>query len=185
MDDDEEDSGLGDPRDPEWEKPSLEEVEQQLDEVEEVLEEAEEDRRKQADLVQIEDATDPDRPNVAKGPETVDAVEDEAYIVAIEMCMRLPDDIRLPEEAAETVPVVVEASLRRRVEAFVGEEFGTDDPRVDRLEFEETGDGIWVKLRVGVDPEAFDDLAANLDRVRRVALQSLQARFEETSFRDA
>lgn len=175
---------------PDRSKLSMEEVEARLDEVDEVLEQAQRDEAVQDDLIQLDDepadATQPDKPNTARGPETVDVDGEstEAYIVALEMCARLPDDVRLPEEAADVVPVVVEASLRRRIEEFVAEEFGADEPRVDTLAFEESGDGIWMKLRVGIAPEHFADLAGHLDVVRRVAIQELDALFEERSFNE-
>lgn len=127
------------------------------------------------------DATDPGMPNVARGPDTLepDGWGSNAYLVAIEMVARLPDDVLLPEAAADTVPVVVEASIRQRVEKYVGMEFQDAKPQVSVLGFEETEEGVWMKLRVGIPPERFDAIGGHLDEIRAGALDTIETIFSE------
>lgn len=176
---------------------SMDEVEERLDEIEELQEEADEGERMEApdrssgaepvappgDGVDLgggdfEDATEAGRPNVARGPEAPGPQGEpvEAYVGAIELFARLPEDVRLPDEAEDVVPVVVEASLRRRITEYVALEFDADEPQVSRIGFEEVeGEGVWMKMRLGAEADALEDLAGNLDGLRRAALEQLEA----------
>lgn len=126
-------------------------------------------------------ATEPGMPNTARAPGTLEPEGwgSDAYLVAIEMVARLPDEVLLPEAAADTVPVVVEASIRQRVEKYVGMEFQEANPTVSVLGFEETEEGVWMKLRVGISPERFDQLSGHLDEIRAGALDRIETIFSE------
>ena len=123
--------------------------------------------------------TDPTagRPNAARSPgqSRIKQGGTEGYIVALEICARLPDDVRLPDEAADIVPAAVEAELEQDVRAFTAAEFETATPSVETLSFVEVDDEIWLRLRLGVSPEAFADL--DPDEIREHALQRLEGLF--------
>lgn len=113
------------------------------------------------------------RPNTARAPGAsgLDEGDTEGYVAALELCARLPDDLRLPEEAADLVPAAVEAELEGEVQTFAAAEFDNPSPHVDTLSFVEADDEIWVRLRLGVPPEAFASL--DPEEVRAHALQEL------------
>lgn len=131
------------------------------------------------------DATPEDRtgdptagmPNAARSPgqARIDEGGTEGYIVALELCARLPDDVRLPEDAADLVPAAVEAELEEDIQAFAAAEFDNPTPSVDTLAFVEADDEVWMRLRLGVPSEAFVDL--DPDEVRAHALQQLEGLF--------
>ena len=124
-------------------------------------------------------ATDPTagRPNTARSPDQsrIKRGGTEGYIVALELCARLPDDVRLPEEAADLVPAAVEAELEEDIQAFAAAEFETTSPSVETLSFVEVDDKIWMRLRLGISPEAFADL--DPEEIREHALQQLEGLF--------
>lgn len=124
-------------------------------------------------------ATDPTagRPNAARSPgqSRIKQGGTEGYIVALELCARLPDDVRLPEEAADLVPAAVEAELEEDIRAFAAAEFETTSPSVETLSFVEADDEIWMRLRLGISPEAFADLDPT--EIRAHALQQLEGLF--------
>lgn len=124
-------------------------------------------------------ATDPTagRPNTARSPgqSRIKQGGTEGYIVALEICARLPDDVRLPDEAADLVPVAVEAELEEDIRAFAAAEFETARPSVETLSFDEADDEIWMRLRLGISPDAFADL--DPDEIREHALQRLEGLF--------
>ncbi|MFC4439114.1 MULTISPECIES: hypothetical protein [Natrialbaceae] len=117
------------------------------------------------------------RPNTARTPgqSRIKQGGTEGYLVALEICARLPDDIRLPDEAADLVPTAVEAELEEDIRAFAVAEFGTDSPSVETLSFDEVDDEIWMRLRLGIAPAAFADL--DPDEIRTHALQKLEGLF--------
>lgn len=112
-------------------------------------------------------------PNTARSPGQSRLKEGGAdgYVVALELCARLPDEVRLPEEAADLVPVALEAELEQDVQAFAADEFDNPAPHVDRLDFVEADGEVWLRLRLGVDPEAFADL--DPEAIRDHALQQI------------
>lgn len=113
-------------------------------------------------------------PNTARSPGTSRLREGGAdgYVSALELCARLPEDIRLPEEAADLVPVAFEAELEQNVQQFAGEQFDNPSPHVETLDFVEVDGEIWLRLRLGVPPEAFADL--DPDEIQEHALQKLE-----------
>ena len=127
-----------------------------------------------------EDATaDPTAgmPNTARSPSQSRLKEGGAdgYVVALELCARLPDEVRLPDEAADLVPVALEAELEQDVQSFAAEEFDNPAPHVQTLDFVEADDELWLRLRLGIDPDSFDDL--DPDEIRDHALQKLEGMF--------
>lgn len=158
---------------------SLEEVEAELDEIEEI--QADQQGEAIPGGPAEPDATEPARPNVARGPSTIEdeGWETDALIVALEMVARLPDDVRLPDSAAELVPVVVEASLREKIENYVAMEFQANDPQIAVLDFEETEEGIWMKLRLGIPHEHFEEIAGHADEIRAAALDRIETIFSQ------
>lgn len=117
------------------------------------------------------------RPNTARAPgaSRVATEGTEAYIVAVELCARLPDDVRLPEEAADLVPAAVEAELEQDVQAYAAAEFDNERPTVDTLAFEEVDEEVWLRLRIGIPPESFAEL--DPDDIRTYALERLEGVF--------
>jgi hypothetical protein len=117
------------------------------------------------------------RPNTARSPgqSRIKQGGTEGYIVALELCARLPEDVRLPDEAADLVPAAVEAELEEDIRAFAAAEFETASPSVETLSFVEVDDEIWMRLRLGISPDAFADL--DPDEIRTHALQQLEGLF--------
>lgn len=111
----------------------------------------------------------------APGATAVSGGGAEAYVAALELCARLPDDVRLPEEAADLVPAAVEAELEQAVQQFTAAEFDNARPHVDVLAFDEVDDEVWLRIRIGVPTEDFD--ALDPDRLREYALQQLEGVF--------
>lgn len=114
------------------------------------------------------------RPNTARSPEEtrIAAGGTEAYVVALEVCARLPDDVRLPAEAADLVPAAVEAELEQDIQQFAAAEFGTRTPHVDTLSFDEVDGDVWLRLRIGLPPDGFEDL--DPEAVEAYALERLE-----------
>lgn len=112
-------------------------------------------------------------PNTARTPGQSRLKEGGAdgFVVAIELCARLPDEVRLPGEAADLVPVALEAELEQDVQSFAADEFDNPTPHVETLDFVEADDELWLRLRLGVSPESFDDL--DPDAIRDHALQQV------------
>lgn len=158
---------------------SIEEVEAELDEIEEI--QADQAGQAVPGGPAEPDATEAGRPNTARGPSTIEEEgwQTDALIVALEMVAQLPDDVRLPDEAADLVPVVVEASLREKIENYVAMEFQANDPQIAVLDFEETEEGIFMKLRLGVPHEHFDELAGHVEELRAAALDRIETIFEQ------
>lgn len=117
------------------------------------------------------------RPNSARSPgqSRIKQGGADGYIVAFELCARLPDDIRLPKEAADLVPTAVEAELEEDIRTFAAAEFETASPSVETLSFVDVDDELWMRLRLGISPEAFADL--DPEEIREHALQQLEGLF--------
>lgn len=99
----------------------------------------------------------------------------DGYVVAVELCARLPDEVRLPDEAADLVPVALEAELEQDVQSFASQEFDNPSPHVETLDFVDVDDELWMRLRLGIDPGAFADL--DPEEIRDHALQKLEGMF--------
>jgi hypothetical protein len=156
------DAGTVEPKDPKWEKPSVD------------------------DIPDFETGgrtppheTHPDvtagRPNDARTPSStrLGGTDTEAYVSALELCARLPDELRLPEEAADIVPTAFEAELEQEIQAFAATEFDNPTPHVETLSFIEADGDIWLKLRLGAPVETFDELADRTVELREYALEEL------------
>jgi hypothetical protein len=165
-------AGEAEPRDPKWEKPDP-------DDIPEFETGADEPLTKPADTAggaggkTAEDPT-AGMPNEARSPgdSRIRREGTEGYIAALELCARLPDDVRLPEQAADLVPAAVEAELEQDVQAFTAAEFDDHSPTVDVLEFVERDGEIWLRIRIGVPAESITDL--DPEAIRAHALQELE-----------
>lgn len=164
------DAGDAEPADPKWEKPEPEEIP-------EFEVRANEPPASGGRTDSGNNDPTAGMPNTARSPGQARIKEEgtEGYIVALELCARLPDDIRLPEEAADLVPAAVEAELEDDIQSFAAAEFDNPAPAVDILTFDEVEDDIWLRLRLGVPPEAFAEL--DPDTIRAHALQQLEGLF--------
>jgi hypothetical protein len=161
------DPGTVEPSDPRWEKPSLDDIPE--------FETGGRDPARGASA----DVT-AGRPNDARTPAStrLDGTESEAYIAALELCARLPAELRLPEEAADLVPTAFEAELEQEIQAFASSEFDNPTPHVETLEFVEADDEIWLKLRIGAPSEAFARLEDRTVELREYALEELDSFLE-------
>ena len=189
--------GKAEPVDPKWEKPDIENVEDipavtgpktrpaDADRADSPVSETSAGAAGGGSAVDADDwgnqeaGSDPTAgmPNTARSPAQSRLKEGGAdgYVVALELCARLPEDIRLPEEAADLVPVALEAELEENVRQFAGDQFDNPSPHVETLDFVEADDEIWLRLRLGIPPEAFADL--DPDEIREHALQELEGMF--------
>lgn len=163
-------AGAVDPAAPRWEKPDVEDI-PSVDgpKTRPGKTGAVDDDSKQG----MTDESTAGMPNTARAPgETrLKRRGTEGYIVALELCARLPDDVRLPEEAADLVPVALEAELEQDVQAFAAAEFDDASPHVETLDFVEADGDVWLRIRLGVTPGAFTDL--DPAEIRAHALQEL------------
>jgi hypothetical protein len=169
-------AGEAEPADPKWEPPDLEDLSEFELRADEPVARGESNPS---------DATgDPERPeestagmpNTAQAPGTrLDEEGTEGYIAALELCARLPEDVRLPEEVPDLVPAAVEAELEQDVQSFAAAEFDDASPHVETLAFVERDGEVWLRLRLGVAPEAFADL--DPEAIRTHALQQLEGMF--------
>lgn len=170
-------TGGADPADPKWEKPDIDDIPEFETGTKEPLArssgEAAADQTHNPDRQEAEDPTS-GMPNNARSPgdSRIKREGTEGYIAALELCARLPGDIRLPEEAADLVPAAVEAELEQDLQSFAAAEFDNPSPHVDILEFVEREDELWLRLRLGIPAEAFDDL--DPEEIRAHALQKLE-----------
>lgn len=176
------DAGEAEPADPKWERPDLDDIpEFEVRADEPVVSGGTGIGDRSADPGAAEanrsgDVDDPTAgmPNTARAPGAtrISAESTDAYIVAMELCARLPDDVRLPEEAAELVPTAVEAELEQDIQQFAASEFGTQTPHVDTLAFEDVDGEIWLRLRIGLPTEGFADI--DPEEIRSFALEQLE-----------
>lgn len=164
------------PADPKWEEPDLDDLPDFELGAEGPLTNPPETRAGHTDSPDNGESVDPGAgmPNTARSPEAtrISSEGTDAYIVAIELCARLPDDVRLPEEAASLVPAAVEAELEQDIRGFAAAEFGTEMPHVDTLSFEDIDGEIWLRLRIGLPTEGFDDV--DPEEIRSYALERLE-----------
>jgi hypothetical protein len=188
-------AGEAEPADPKWEKPDIENVEDipkvegpktrpadsdQTDGStgEESIGMASEQAAADADISggQEQDSNSTaGMPNTARSPSQSRLKKGGAdgYVVALELCARLPEDMRLPEEAADLVPVALEAELEGNVQEFASDQFDNPSPHVETLDFVDVNDELWLQLRLGIPPEAFTDL--NPEEIQEHALQKLDS----------
>lgn len=168
-------AGESTPADPAWEEPDFDEIPEFEIGGGSASRPADRPDR-ETDATPGEDPT-AGRPNEARSPGGTRISEEgtEGYIVALELCARLPDDVRLPAEAADLVPAAVEAELEEDIQSFAVAEFDTPSPTVETLDFVEREGELWLRLRLGIAPEAFADL--DPDEIRAQALQELEGMF--------
>jgi hypothetical protein len=168
-------AGAAEPADPKWEKPDPEDIPEFETGAEEPLE-----RPSSAGTgvgatggKTTENPTE-GMPNDARSPgdSRIRREGTEGYVAAVELCARLPEDVRLPEQAADLVPAAVEAELEQDVQAFTAAEFDDHSPTVDVLEFVERDGEIWLRLRLGVPEDGIADLDPGA--VRAHALEELE-----------
>lgn len=186
------DAGEAEPADPKWEMPDMEDIpEFEIRADQPVGGPGGEDAREPDGVesgthtgggdsgTHANHAEDPTvgMPNTARSPGGSRIKEEgtEGYVAALELCVRLPEDLRLPEQAADLVPAAVEAELEDDVQQFAAAEFDNPAPHVPELSFVEADGEIWLRIRLGVRPEAFDDLDPGA--IRAHALQELEGMF--------
>ena len=161
------DAGTVEPSDPRWEKPSVDDIPE--------FETGGRDPARDA-------PADPTagRPNDARTPATtrLGGTDSEAYIAALELCARLPETLRLPDEAADLVPTAFEAELEQEIQSFASAEFDNATPHVETLEFVEADGEIWLRLRIGAPTETFARLADRTVELREYALEELDSFLE-------
>lgn len=176
--------GSSDPVDPKWEKPDPEEIPEFEVRADEPMTQG---GKTTADPAADADSTDREHergqesadptegmPNTARSPgdSRIKREGTEGYVAALELTARLPDDVRLPEEAADLVPAAVEAELEQDIQSFAAAEFENQSPHVDVLEFVDRDGEVWLRLRLGIPAEAFGDL--DPEEIRAHALQELE-----------
>jgi hypothetical protein len=160
--------GAVDPKEPQWQKPSVDDI-------------------PEFETGGREPTRDPDpttgKPNEARTPSATrfEGAESEAYLAAVELCARLPDDLRLPEEAADLIPAAFEAELEQEIQAFAVSEFDNPTPHVEVLEFTDVDGEIWIKIRMGIPPETFETLEDNMVELREYALEELDTLLDPVS----
>lgn len=162
------DAGESSPADPKWEKPDIEDIpefELRQDEPARTVESSTAERG--------DDDPTEGMPNQARSPGSsrIKREGTDGFIAALELAARLPDDIRLPEQAADLVPAAVEAELEQNIQSFAAAEFDNPAPHVDDLAFVERDGEVWLRLRLGIPRDAFVDL--DPDEIRSHALQEL------------
>ncbi|WP_396611325.1 hypothetical protein ACH9L7_14090 [Haloferax sp. S1W] len=162
-------AGDAEPADPKWEKPDPDDIPAFETGADKPL------TRPGGTDASGDESVDPTEgmPNTARSPgdARISSEGTEGYVAALELCARLPDDIRLPEEAADLVPAAVEAELEQDVQSFAASEFDNPSPHVEVLDFVERDGEIWLRLRLGVPAAAFTDL--DPDAIRTHALETL------------
>lgn len=162
------DAGTAEPAEPNWEKPDIDDIP-----------EFETGGGKVVDNATTDEST-AGKPNEARTPSSSSRLDEhatEAYIASMELCAKLPEEVRLPDEAADLVPVAFEAELERNIQAFASAEFDNPAPHVEDLEFFEVDGDVWLKFRLGAPAETFQDLANRTGELREYALQELDSLF--------
>lgn len=160
-------AGESTPKDPKWEKPDVDDI------PEFQLRQDEPPRTKTPSTDESEDPTE-GMPNEARSPgaSRIKSEGTDGFVAALELAARLPDDVRLPDQAADLVPAAVEAELEQDIQSFAASEFDNPAPHVDELAFVERDGEIWLRLRLGIPHDAFVDL--NPEEIRSHALQELE-----------
>jgi hypothetical protein len=169
-------AGEAEPADPKWEKPDLDDIPEFEIRADEPVAGGQVESNSDPNETQSEDPT-AGMPNTARTPgaSRIKKEGTEGYIAALELCARLPDDVRLPEEAADLVPAAVEAELEQDIQSFAAAEFDNQHPHVETLAFEEIDDEVWLRLRLGVPPDAFSEL--DPEEIQTYALEQLEGVF--------
>jgi hypothetical protein len=169
-------AGEAEPADPKWEPPDLDDLPEFELRADEPVARSESGGLDAADDPEGSENPTAGMPNTAQVPGTRLKEEGtEGYVAALELCARLPEDVRLPEQAADLVPAAVEAELEQDVQSFAAAEFDNASPHVETLAFVERDGEVWFRLRLGVSPEAFADL--DPEAIRTHALQQLEGMF--------
>lgn len=166
-------AGGADPADPKWKKPDVEDIpEFEVRADEPMMRSGGTGGERGADAGR--DDPTAGMPNTARSPGDARIRREgaEGYVAALELCALLPEDVRLPDEAAELVPAAVEAELEQDVQSFAAAEFDNASPHVDVLEFLERDGEVWLRLRLGISRDTFSDL--DPDAIRAHALQELE-----------
>lgn len=170
-------AGGAEPADPKWEKPDPEDIPEFEIRADEPMARTQTAGGPDGDRTTADQDPTAGRPNTARSPGSsrISREGADGFVAALELCARLPDDVRLPEQAAELVPAAVEAELEQDIQAFAAAEFDNPSPHVDTLAFVERDGDIWVRLRLGIPAAAFDDL--DPQEIRDHALQELEGLF--------
>jgi len=161
------DAGTVEPKDPTWEKPSMDDI-------------PEFETGGRGPSYEMQSDVTAGKPNDARTPDStrLGGTDTDAYISALELCARLPDELRLPKQAADIVPAAFEAELEQEIQAFAATEFDNPTPHVETLCFVEADGDIWLKLRLGAPVETFDQLADRTVELREYALEELDSFLE-------
>ena len=173
------DAGEAEPADPKWREPDIDDIpEFEVRAEEPVVGSETTDTGEAPDEAAGTDISrespTADMPNEARAPgaTTVSSEGTEAYVAALELCARLPGDVALPEEAADLVPAAVEAELEQDIQSFAAAEFDNPRPHVDALSFEKRDGEVWLRIRIGLPAEGFDEF--DPEQLRSFALQELE-----------
>ena len=173
------DAGEAEPADPKWREPDIDDIPEFEVRAEEPVAGSEttdtgEAPGEAAGTDTSRESPTADMPNEARAPgaTTVSSEGTEAYVAALELCARLPGDVALPEEAADLVPAAVEAELEQDIQSFAAAEFDNPRPHVDALSFEKRDGEVWLRIRIGLPAEGFDEF--DPEQLRSFALQELE-----------
>ena len=169
------DAGEAEPADPKWREPDIDDIpEFEVRAEEPVVGSETTDTGEAAGTDTSRGSPTADMPNEARAPgaTTVSSEGTEAYVAALELCARLPGDVALPEEAADLVPAAVEAELEQDIQSFAAAEFDNPRPHVDALSFEKRDGEVWLRIRIGLPAEGFDEF--DPEQLRSFALQELE-----------
>lgn len=173
------DAGEAEPADPKWREPDIDDIPEFEVRAEEPVvgsetTDAGEAPDEAAGTDTSRESPTADMPNEARAPgaTTVSSEGTEAYVAALELCARLPGDVALPEEAADLVPAAVEAELEQDIQSFAAAEFDNPRPHVDALSFEKQDGEVWLRIRIGLPAEGFDEF--DPEQLRSFALQELE-----------
>lgn len=173
------DAGEAEPADPKWREPDIDDIPEFEVRAEEPVVGSEttdtgEAPDEAAGTDTFRESPTADMPNEARAPgaTTVSSEGTEAYVAALELCARLPGDVALPEEAADLVPAAVEAELEQDIQSFAAAEFDNPRPHVDALSFEKQDGEVWLRIRIGLPAEGFDEF--DPEQLRSFALQELE-----------
>jgi len=182
-------AGEAEPAEPKWEKPDVDDIPEFEVRADKPMVESSSDPADETGQMSGtgEDQVDPTAspgvddddptagmPNSARSPGNTRIKREgsEGFIVALELCSRLPEEARLPDEANDLVPVALEAELEQDIQQFAASEFDNPSPLVSTLDFHDIDGEIWMRIRVGAEPEAFENV--NVEELRSHALQEVE-----------